>query len=133
MRHTFPKSEKLKSKLAIQQLFVDGQSIGAYPLVLRYSVRPLLSEPVKYQAAFVVPKKKIKRATHRNSEKRKIKEAYRLAKHQIVVPQGKCLHLLFIYLSAESKSYAQIEKAVEKIIAHLNNELLDEPFVTLAQ
>jgi ribonuclease P protein component len=124
MRYTFPKSEKLKSKLAIQQLFVDGKSFGAYPLVLRYSLRPMSNESVHYQAAFVVPKKKIKQATHRNSEKRKIKEAYRLAKHKLAIPQGKCLHLLFIYLSAESSPYAQIEKSVEKIIAHVNNELL---------
>ncbi len=85
MEFDFPRWERLKKQKLIQQLFVQKQSIGAYPLRLFWLEMPPNADdaPICCQAAFAVPKKKFKRANRRNRIKRQMREIYRLNSHNL--------------------------------------------------
>ena len=114
--HTFNKGERLKSRTILSRLFTEGQSIKQYPLRLIWM--PLDKNLSKYpvQFALSVPKRKFKKATQRNPIRRRIREAYRLQKHNIydqlhdTDPQ---YAFIVIYMSNEPLSFAVINKAMK--------------------
>jgi len=61
----FPKTEKLKSKKLIDQLFVEGKSVSSYPIKLIY-LKTELPLDVSIQAGVTVPKKNFKSAVKEN-------------------------------------------------------------------
>ncbi|NAS11033.1 ribonuclease P protein component [Poritiphilus flavus] len=115
MRFTFPKSEKLKSKKLIGELFLNGQSITVYPLRLVYLK---LSDPgpVAIRAGVSVPKKKFKSAVKRNRIKRLLRENYRLNKHRFFNNIEGNFAFLFLYIGKEMPSYRQLEKSMSGVI-----------------
>ena len=76
MSNQFPSTERLKSRKLISALFADRQSIGEYPF--RFFWKKVDDLEVPIQVAFTVPKRKFKRAVHRNRIRRRMKEVYRL-------------------------------------------------------
>lgn len=72
---TLGATERLKSKKAIEQLFINGKIINNFPLRLVYQQVPKGSFPM--QCAFGVSKRNFKKAVDRNTVKRKLKAAYR--------------------------------------------------------
>lgn len=119
MRFTFNKVEKLCSKIAIDDLFENGKSKTQFPIKLIYKVSQFESLfPVR--AMFVVPKKKHKRANKRNTIKRKMREVYRLNKHQLYEHlSNNKLDIMFVCLSNEELDYATIEKSMKDLIKKL--------------
>lgn len=109
---TFQKIERLCSKKAIDELFSKGRSKTHFPFKLIYQSTEFESEfPVR--AMFVVPKKKHKRANKRNTIKRRMREVYRLHKHNLYEQlKDRKMDLMFICLSHEELSYAEIEKSM---------------------
>ncbi|MEI6866119.1 ribonuclease P protein component [Flavicella sp.] len=80
MKFTYGKKEKLKSKKAIEQLFVEGISVSSYPLrmvFLKKEHNALF--PLKLGVS--VPKRKVNKAVDRNRIKRVLREIYRLNKY----------------------------------------------------
>ena len=67
-KHTFGKSDRLKSKQQIEQLFVDGNCFTEFPLKVVW--RLSYAKESSIQIAFSVPKKKLPKAAHRNHMKR---------------------------------------------------------------
>ncbi len=65
-----------------------------------------------------VPKKLFKRAVKRNLLKRRIRESYRIQKHNIIADSG--VDVLFMYNSKEILSYRQIYEAVGEVINKIN-------------
>lgn len=119
MRQTFGKLEKLKKQKDIQDLFRKGKNLSAYPLALRYLQD---SQDDEFnRAAFTVSKKKFNRAVKRNLLKRRMREAYRLNKHQLKLKSGS---FLFIYMASVELEFADLEKAMLQIIKQLNNQSL---------
>lgn len=109
IRYTFNKGERLKSASEIAALFEKGKTFLVYPLKVVWMEKPGDSTfPV--QAAFTVSKKNIRRATCRNTLKRRMKEAYRLNKHVLF---GKKMACIFIYIAREELPYSTIEKSMK--------------------
>lgn len=102
-------------------LFEEGTSFVVYPLRAVYVER----QPVSGAEAAVlisVPKKRFKRAVHRNRIKRLIREAYRLNKH-LLLPglreKEKGLLIGFLYLGNELPDWKTVEAAMVKALTAL--------------
>lgn len=74
------------------------------------------------QVAFAVPKRNFKSAVDRNRVKRQLREAYRLNKQMLAEINGKKFVMLFLYLGKTKPQYAELEKAMVKLLKKLNNE-----------
>jgi ribonuclease P protein component len=121
---SFHKDERLCSKKIMDKLFADGKSIFVFPVKIVYLETSLLSKfPV--QAAFTVGKRNFKRAVQRNLIKRRMREAYRLNKHQFYGEIGeKQVAVFFIYTGKTISEYKQIESSVKKGLKKLLAELM---------
>lgn len=121
-KNTFKKQERLSSKLLIDSLFVEaGQlKVKEYPLLLiAKEVNDSYFETPS-QCMFVVPKKKVKKATTRNLVRRRLKESFRLNKKELnntLEAKNKKIIFAIIYLENKPLKYQPIEK---KIIVLLN-------------
>jgi ribonuclease P protein component len=119
-RMFFHKSERLYLKKDIDKLFADGQSFVSYPLRITCLSDTRDASPVSDISIFIsVPKKRIRHAVHRNRMKRLIREAFRLNKKEssdLCKQKGTQLHIAFIYICNEIKTYADIEKSMLKAL-----------------
>jgi ribonuclease P protein component len=114
---SFSKIERLCSKKSIENLFANGQSKTQFPIKLIYTLSEFES-PFPVRAMFVVPKKKHKRANQRNVLKRRMREIYRLNKHELYQTMTtKKYDIMFVYLSNEACDYETIKS---KMIFLLN-------------
>jgi ribonuclease P protein component len=102
---SFPKSERLYKKKAIQELFDKGSSFYLYPFRV-YFQQSL--EQNSHQVIFSVSKRNFKRAVDRNLIKRRMREAFRLNKAGI--PGASKLQLAYIYTAKELLPFEQIQE-----------------------
>jgi ribonuclease P protein component len=115
MGNTLNRSEMLKSKIQINQLFEKGIRINKYPL--KVLLLPVNDSEQDKSCLFMVmaSAKKYKKAVSRNRIKRKIKEAYRLNKKLInsylTENNKKCL-LGVMYNGNEIPTFDEIEKSM---------------------
>ncbi|MDR2775553.1 MAG: ribonuclease P protein component [Tannerella sp.] len=119
-RKFFHKGERLCLKKDIDKLFADGQSFLSYPLRIVY-LSDTRDAPLASGISILisVPKKRIRHAVHRNRIKRLIRETFRLNKNEssnLCKQKGKQLHIAFIYICDEIKTYADIEKSMLKAL-----------------
>lgn len=112
----FPKAEHLKSKKAIDELFLKRQSVKAYPIRLMYQQ----NTEQTHKVGFVVPKRLVKLAVNRNKIKRQLREAYRIQKQEIekLPPQD----MMFVLIGKKHLSYPEIDKCVLKCLRQLKKE-----------
>ncbi|MBL7814008.1 MAG: ribonuclease P protein component [Saprospiraceae bacterium] len=136
MNFHFRRNERLKSEKIISLLFKKGRSFSCYPLRLVYTqIDPLsisqhLAESAPIQFSLSVSKKKFKHAVDRNLLRRRIREAYRLQKHELYAFMQENAKLaekkyafMVIYTAQESLSYLDIEKGIRKMIAKFKQEV----------
>ena len=76
MKQTFPKEEKLKSKILIGQLFEEGKSVKSFPLKLIYHA--IQGEESQDKVGVSVPKRNFKLAVTRNKIKRLLRANKRI-------------------------------------------------------
>ena len=114
-------NQKTEIRQRAQELFEKGSSFYIYPFKVIFL--PLAGEGVD-QVLFSVSKKKFKRAVDRNLIKRKIREAYRLNKHQLHSLPGKSsLLMAYIYTGKEIPEYHFLEKRLLKSLRRLIENL----------
>ena len=120
MNFTYPKTEKLKSKITIGLLFTEGKSVSKYPLRLVYKAGSFdKSEKIKMGVS--VSKKNFKKAVDRNYFKRVLRETYRLNKHLLIDNLDKPYSFMFFYQTKDRLTYEEINtktiQLFEKFIA----------------
>jgi ribonuclease P protein component len=109
MQFTYPKHEKLKSKITIDLLFSDGNSVSKFPLRLVY-VENTEENAELIKMGVSVSKKYFKKAIDRNYYKRVLRETYRLNKHLLIDNLEKPYAFMFFYQTKERLSYQEIEE-----------------------
>jgi ribonuclease P protein component len=112
-RYTLKKSEKLCSKRSFDLLFRSKKSIYSGCIQFIFSLE--LPEPdgsARLQVAFTAPKSAFKRAVDRNLVKRRMREAYRLHKHEFLSAleqQNKFAACVIKYNAREIRTFKIIE------------------------
>lgn len=120
MNQNFPKTESLKSTKTIEHLFLEGKTHSKFPIKIFF----LPKENIEVNlAAFAVPKRNFKSAVDRNRVKRQLREAYRLNKQLLDDIHGKKFVMLFLYLGKVKPQYAELEKAMVKLLKKLQDEM----------
>jgi ribonuclease P protein component len=129
MNFTYPKTEKLKSKITIDLLFSKGKSVSKYPLRLvfvesDYGIPEDSDQKLKMGVS--VSKKYFKHAVDRNYFKRVLRETYRLNKHILIDNLDKKYAFMFFYQTKERLTYEEINtktvQLFEKFVLQLKNE-----------
>jgi len=133
----FGKSERLHLKTQIAELFKKNSNkntVTRYPLRLQFILNkkeiPNLS---KVAVLLVVPKRKIKKAVHRNFVKRRLRESYRQNKSILMQDLELNNFQMFIaihYLANERLDYKTIELCLIDLLKTLNEIIkknLDKP------
>jgi len=129
MKFTYPKTEKLKSKITIDLLFSKGKSVSKYPLRLvfvesDYGIPNDSEQMLKMGVS--VSKKYFKRAVDRNYFKRVLRETYRLNKHILIDNLDKNYAFMFFYQTKDRLTYEEINtktiQLFEKFVSQLKNE-----------
>ena len=119
---SFPKKERLKSNKAIEAIFYHGNSVFSFPIMAKFTLVTKTSNLEPLQSVFVVPKRRIKKAAHRNKIRRRIKEAFRLNKEVLknwADLNNTNVSLALVFVSSEMLTFQIIEDSVKKIIEQI--------------
>jgi ribonuclease P protein component len=117
--YSLGKSERLKSRKQIDQVFETGKKITLFPFRLLYRIEEGRGN---IKAGFTVGSKNFPRAVDRNRIKRLSRESYRLQKKDLEagVMKNDCgLHLFFIYTGKEIVGYEEIAVPLKKLLDKL--------------
>lgn len=119
--YTFKKEERLCNKRLIDGLFHSGSSFLCYPFKVSFNI--VTDGQPTAQVLFAVAKKRYKRAVDRNHIKRRMREAYRLAKQDLLYNHlatvDKTIVLSIAYIGKEIAEYEVIEKKMQKALTQL--------------
>jgi ribonuclease P protein component len=130
---------RLKSKIIIDKLFVEGTSLFHFPLKMMFTQRLVDDETVDVtqpglQYGVSVSKRTFKRAVDRNKVKRRMREAVRLQKNIYLdkIKEPTITSMMFIYVGKEILEYKIISRAamilMKKMPIHtsdINSKKLD--------
>ncbi len=129
MNFTYPKTEKLKSKITIGLLFTEGKSVSKYPLRLVYKSGDYNNPEVsgeKIKMGVSVSKKNFKKAVDRNYFKRVLRETYRLNKHLLIDNLDQPYSFMFFYQTKDRLTYEEINtktiQLFEKFLLQIKKE-----------
>jgi ribonuclease P protein component len=119
---TFSKQEHLCGKTTIENLFQKNNSFLHFPIRVLYQIEETPTCHVPAKILITVSKKYFKKAVHRNTIKRKMREAYRQNKTpltSVLSKQGKSIRVGFLYISKEEFPYQKIEGVMKECINKL--------------
>ncbi len=122
-RFAFPKRERLASKKRIDTLFEKGVGVFSHPIMAKYIRESSEDKNNGAQVLMVVPKKKIKKAWKRNLIRRKMREAYRLNKTDLLTwvgSQNLDIKLALVYVSSDILPFQAIQKSVVSILQQIS-------------
>jgi ribonuclease P protein component len=118
IRYTLGKTERLKSRKAIDHLFDKGQrfNVGG----LRVYFLPVTNPGIR--AGVSVSSRNFSKAVDRNRVKRLLRETYRLQKHLVAdqLPTGKGVDLFFVYTEKQLPEFLPLQTQMEKALLKIN-------------
>lgn len=115
-KFTYPKKEKLKSRIAIEELFTTGKTVTKYPLRMVY-VQIANDDNLPLKVGVSVSKRHYKKAVDRNYFKRLLREAYRLNKHMLLdhITEDKPYSMMLFYQSKDRLTFQEINHKMVKL------------------
>ena len=119
-RYTFAKEERVTGAKRVDAIFASGKSFISYPLRVVY-LQHEQSRVASCSILISVPKKRMKKALHRNRVKRLVREAYRLNKKltRDIDLSEQSMDIAFIYVKDTASTYTEIEKAMLKALKQI--------------
>ncbi|MFS4483458.1 ribonuclease P protein component [Hyunsoonleella sp. 2307UL5-6] len=122
MKYTYTNKEKLKSKILIDQLFTEGQSVSAFPLRLVY-LSTTFDENIRAKTGVSVSKRHFKSAVDRNRIKRLLRESYRLHKAEFFNNLTTQYAFMVLYIGKEEPTFTQIETNMKRLFEKFFNKI----------
>ena len=124
--NTLHKGERLRGEQVISYLFDHGNIFFQAPYKVCWLKIP---ETGLFPSRFAVsvPKRRFKRAVKRNLLKRRTREVFRTNKQILntAISDGKQVHLLVIYAYDKLLPYAELEKAMRKILQRIARQYVE--------
>ena len=121
MDYKLNKDERLTSRTAINLLFDQGKSLMAFPVRAAYRLRPAGDHPVQFLIS--IPKKRIRKAVNRVTLRRRIREAYRLNRRDLLLSHLTERHcgvdIAFVYLDSTPAPYDIINEKVTLLLSRI--------------
>lgn len=119
-KFTFTKAERITGEKRVDAIFASGKSFISYPLRVVY-LQHEQSLIHSCSILITVPKKRIKKAVHRNRIKRLIRESYRLNKELVndIEFGEQSLDIAFVYVKDTVSDYKEIQKGVKKALRQI--------------
>ena len=123
-RFKFTKAERVTGAKRVDAIFSTGKSFISYPLRIVYLQHEQRLQP-SCSILVTVPKKRIKKAVHRNCIKRLVRESYRLNKELVneIELDEQSLDIAFVYVKDTVSDYKEIEKAMQKALKQIANRI----------
>lgn len=119
--------ERLKSRTALDELFLKGQSLSHHGIRLLYMNVDFRS-PFPVQTGFVVSARRVKNASDRNRIRRQMKEAFRLNKttlYETLKNQQKGLNMAWLYQGGLHPVKGEVKEKIivllQRLITKLNS------------
>ncbi|MDE7153230.1 MAG: ribonuclease P protein component [Muribaculaceae bacterium] len=120
------KPEKLCSKIAIDALFRradDTHATLAYPLRAVWRCNPARkAHPETPKFLISVPKRKLRHAVDRVLMRRRIREAYRLSRREILGDLHLPVDMVLVYVADTVLPYSQIERATRRCLQKISEK-----------
>jgi ribonuclease P protein component len=113
--------ERLKGKKQIEQLFVGGRSVGAFPLRLVY----VKTEGIN-KVGVSVSKKHFKNAVDRNKIKRLLRVATENHFHGVLEKLGTKYCLMVLYVGKEIPRSKELNTQFTSMIKRFSKKILNE-------
>ncbi len=115
-KYSFPKSERLCSKKAIEELVELNSTLFVHPLKCYFQFFPIQNGEINNEILFTVPKRNFKKAVDRNKIKRRLKEAFRLNKFELLndstIQKSRKVKILIVYIGKEIESFSLLQHSL---------------------
>lgn len=125
---TFSKSEKLKSKKLLEQLFTEGKSCSVFPIKAIYRFLDEMEHQQPVQVGVGTSSKIFKKATQRNRIKRLLRETYRKNKLPLLAAlkqQNKCLSVFLLYVDRDLPKHNTLDFKMPILVDKIVADVLD--------
>lgn len=128
MDYKLKKDEKLCHRTSVQTLFGKGKSLMAFPLRAAYRLRPRGEHPVQFLIS--IPKKRVRKAVGRVTLRRRVREAYRLNRRELLQQPleqtGWGVDIAFVYLDSNLAPYSVINEKVISLLTRIAQAAADQ-------